>query len=258
MNKLFNKGDYVLLSDCKEFDEKYGLKKDTTIWAVARKMEGGEPKHTYMERYQSNICVGISLDVGLWTEIVKTSYATKLSVEDVLYRSEDGLTLDELSKIAGAFEDGKEYECVVGNKHEFTSGGIYFANVNGVLDDNGDVLCRSKSTRFKPVTPKKQWVPSIGDEVIVHNDNDFEISYGKECLGKKVIVMSVFKDGEVTVAAINYEDTNYCFVLSMLKPINKAREAIIKKVTDLSETLDDSYSPRDFAIALYDAGLLKR
>ena len=242
MNKLFKNGEYVLLEDCKAFDEKYGLKEGETMWAVAIKMQDGEPNCVYMDRLKSNICVGINGDVGLWTELVKTSYATKLSVEDVLYRSEDGLTLDELREIPGAFEDGKEYKCVEGDERAFTFGGIYFANGNGVLDDHGDDVKFGRISKFKPVTTKAEWVPSVGDEVMTST-------------GKYKIELPVDSDG-MTVISDNgawiIQDSSGC------KPINQERERVIKKVTDLSETLDDSYSPRDFAIALYDAGMLKR
>jgi hypothetical protein len=87
-------------------------------------------------------------------------------------------------------------------------------------------------------------VPSVGDEVLME----------LICKKVKVKVEAVFKH-EVCVS-----DGKELFIRNVcdLKPIDKAREATIKKVTDLSETLDDNYSPRDFAIALYDAGMLKR
>ena len=236
MNELFKNGDYVLLEDCKSFDEKFGLKEGATMWSVARKMEDGEPRNVYMALHPCAMCVGIPLSsgvVGTWEKTNDEDWTTKLSVEDVLYRSKDGLTLDELSKIHGAFEEGKQYECVYSDHSCYKVGGLYIANGDGIVEVS-NYTCKNGSTvKFKPVTTKAEWLPSVGDEVIVHNDNDFELSYGKECLGKKVTVMSIFLDGEVTVAAINYKGVNYCFVLSMLKPIDQKRERVIDKALNI-------------------------
>jgi len=255
MNELFKNGDYVLLEDCKAFDKKFGLEEGTTMWAIARKMEGGEPRRRYMLPYNYDKCVGVNDgDAGLWRWLAEEDYTTKLSVEEVLYRSKDGLTLDELSKIHGAYEEGKRYECVVGTNAIFNEGSIYKANGEGIKDEYS-FSTGGHTAKFRPVTNKAEWIPSVGDEVVVHNNNDFELSYGKECLGKKVTVMSIFKDGEVTVAAINYEDINYCFVLSMLKPIDQKRERIVRCCCDVLCNWDKS--TWDNIGKLYDAGMLK-
>lgn len=248
MNKLFKNGDYVLLSDCKAFDEKYGLKEDATMWAVARKMKGGEPFIIYMVKGIWDNCVGINThdNVGCWNSLVEKEFWRKLTVEDVLYRSEDGLTLDELSKIQGAFDDGKEYECVWANKDSCASkGSIYTTNGNGIVIKS--ITCnRLNLCKFKPVTNKpKPWTPSVGEEVMT--------PWGK-------VIVKLIKGNQVCVefcSSINTLPYIEVVQLSHLKQIDKEREATIKKVTDLSETLDDSYSTRDFAIALYDAGMLK-
>ena len=264
MNELFNNGDYVLLEDCKAFDEKFGLEEDSTMWTVARKMEGGEPKGRYMTPRHDENCVGIDFDgdVGVWLDLDERGAATKLSVEDVLYRSKDGLTLDELLEIHGAYEEGKRYKCVVGNGYAgyFIEDHTYTTNGEGLMDGRGFKMTGGTISKFKPVTTKAEWVPSVGDEVIVHNDNDFELSYGKECLGKKVTIMSIFLDGEVTVAAINYNDINYCFVLSMLKPIDQERERIVMVAAEYFNGMSvthGSAKPLEIAYKLYDAGILK-
>ena len=256
MNELFKEGDYVLLSDCEAFDEKYDLEVGTTMWAVARKMEGGEPSYIYMIVPSDVICVGIyGNDVGAWGDLVSEDSATQLTVEDVLYRSEDGLTLDELSEIQGAFEIGKKYECVEGSCPSVCSiNQTYSTNGKGIKVNGSGSCSIGGSSKFKLVTTKP-WVPSVGDEVIVHNDNDFELSYGTECLGKKVTVMSVFIDDGVTVAAINYEDVNYCFVLSMLKLIDKERECVIDKAFTIVPP--HIFETKAVIGHLYDAGMLK-
>lgn len=244
MNKLFNKGDYVLLSDCAAFDEKYGLDEDTTMWAVARKMEGGEPDCDYMKKYKGDNCVGINLCAfnGVWKRLPEQDCTKKLTVEDVLYKSKDGLTLDELSKIQGAFDEGKEYECVWANKDSCASkGSIYTTNGKGIVII-GITCNRLNLCKFKPVTNKpKPWTPSVGEEVMTST-------------GKYEVLLPVDLDNMIVISDNGtwvIQDASGC------KPIDKERENTIKKVTDLAETLDDSYSTRDFAIAIYDAGMLK-
>ena len=246
MNKLFKDGNYVLLSDCKAFDEKYGLDEDTTMWAVARKMECGEPDENYMLVSSDVICVGISdKGVGAWEGLVSEDSATKLTVEDVLYRSEDGLTLDELSEIQGAFEIGKKYKCVEGScPSVYSINRIYSADVKGIKTNLYGSCSVGSSSKFKPVTYKlepKPWTPSVGEEVMTST-------------GKYEVLLPVDLDNMIVISDNGtwvIQDASGC------KPIDKERENTIKKVTDLAETLDDSYSTRDFAIALYDAGMLK-
>ena len=250
MNNLFNSGDYVLLSDCKAFDEKYGLEEDATMWAVARKMEGGEPLALCMTKYPLDTCVGIrsTANVGCWEGLTYLEYSTQLTVEDVLYRSEDGLTLTELSEIAGAFDEGKEYECVSTDQGftDYTLYPTYKTNGKGVVYvfDEGSLvsICEGGGgtvSRFKPVTTKTEWVPKVGEGAMT--------SSGKVTIRyiKKSLACVEFSSGTIGVAQ-----------LSKLKPIDKDRERIIKKVTDLAETLDYNYTARDFAMSLYNAGFL--
>lgn len=240
MSKLFNNGDYVLLEDCKAFDEEYGLAKDTTMWAVARKMEGGEPHPFFVALRDPDACIMVNTgSVVVRGHLYKNTYATKLTVEDVLYRSEDGMTLNELSKIPGAFDEGKEYECVWTNEYSpAAEGGIYKGEGKGI------VICglawwRGDDSRFKPVTPVTKWTPSVG-EGAVFQDNVCMVEHIKDDL-----------------AWISRNKDNKLVDMSLLKPIDKEREDLIKKVVDLSESLDACYSSRDFAIELYNAGMLK-
>ena len=229
MNELFKNGDYVTLEDCKAFDEKFGLKEGVTMWAVARKMEGGEPIVTI--ELNENCIAKHHGDVdAFWVH----DMTTKLSVEGVLYQSKDGLTLDELSKIHGAYEEGKRYKCVVGNSEFFTSGKIYTANGEGIRND----YSHSKSgctARFKPVT-KAEWVPSVGDEVMT--------SCGKATIRfiKCKSVCIEFESGSINVVQ-----------LSCLMPIDQERERIVNnaKSVGFGSGIDE------YLNNLYDAGMLK-
>jgi len=242
MNELFNNGDYVLLEDCKAFDEKFGLEEGTTMWDVARKLEGGEPDEGYMDVSFNEVCVGVYNEKGgLWTELVCRSYATKLSVEDVLYRSKDGLTLDELSKIHGAFEEGKQYECVYSPEgYIFNVGEICHANGDGIVDVNNYTCKNGFTVRFKPAT-KSEWVPTVGEEVMTST-------------GKYKIELPVDLDG-MTVISDNgvwiIQDANGC------KPIDHERKRIINKAYSVMKTSKISNTQKKTINKLYDAGMLK-
>ena len=249
MNKLFKNRDYVLLSDCAAFDEKYELPKDTTMWAVARKMEGGEPNKGYMNTFNNEICVGIhDDDAGVWKNLVYKLHATKLTVEDVLYRSEDGLTLDELSQIPGAFYEDKYYECV-----EDSYASVYDINQVYATDGKGIVFIAGLSGRtgttskFKPVTTKpkpKPWTPSVGEEVMFY---------------AQVCIVEHTKDDLVWIT--RGESSDLVNVL-LVKPIDKERERVIKKASRVfSSKCASDYSGQPFLDglnALYDAGMLNK
>lgn len=88
MNNLFKDGDYVLLSDCEAYDVKHRLEPKTTMWVVARKMEGGEPDRAYMSIGEYDNCVGINNgDAGVW-DVADNEVINQLTVEDVLSRGE--------------------------------------------------------------------------------------------------------------------------------------------------------------------------
>ena len=227
-----------------EFDEKYNLEAGTTMWNVARKMEGGEPNKDYMRVYQGYDIVGILTgNTGIW--VIVEDFTTKLSVEDVLYRSEDGLTLDELSKIQGAFDEGKEYECVWANKDSCASkGSIYTTNGNGIVIKS--ITCnRLNLCKFKPVTnkPKPKWVPGVGDEVMT--------SCGK-------VIVKFIKGNQACVefgSSINTLSYIEVVQLSHLMQIDKVRERVIKNCCDTLCNWDKS--TWNNIGKLYDAGMLK-
>jgi len=266
MNELFNNGDYVLLEDCKAFDEKFGLEEGTTMWDVARKLEGGEPDEGYMDVSFNEVCVGVYNEKGgLWTELVCRSYATKLSVEDVLYRSKDGLTLDELSKIHGAFEEGKQYECVYSPEdYIFNVGEIYHANGDGIVDVNNYTCKNGFTVRFKPAT-KSEWVPTVGEEVMT---NGFTVRFkpatkfewvpnvGDEVIASDFkVTIKLIKDKQ---ACVEFESGSIDVVqLSCLKPIDQDRERIIDEAYNLGIPTKRESTLKEFCEKLYDAGMLK-
>ena len=61
-----------------------------------------------------------------------------------------------------------------------------------------------------------EW-PKVGDDAILTNENDYGVTHGAEAIGKKVKVMSLFKDDDLDMAAIKHGITNYCFRVDMLK-----------------------------------------
>lgn len=107
MNKLFKNGDYVLLEDCRAYDEKHGLVDGTTMWDVARKMEGGEPYRGHMVNRNCDKCVGITPAfgggyVGLWTTYNMTN---QLTVEEVLTRGEVPTKEELLEKSLNKYDE---------------------------------------------------------------------------------------------------------------------------------------------------------
>lgn len=75
-----------------------------------------------------------------------------------------------------------------------------------------------------------EW-PKVGDDAILTNENDYEITHGTEAIGEKVKVMSLFKDGDLDMAAIKHDITNYCFRVDMLQkpktPEQELRDELI-------------------------------
>jgi len=251
MNELFNNGDYVLLEDCKAFDEKFGLENGATMWAVARKMEGGEPIKRSMSTYAYDKCVGVNDgDTGLWRGLTEKDYSTKLSVKDVLYRSKDGLTLDELSEIHGAFEEGRRYECVYSGTHLFNKGDIYTANGDGILDDGGESIGSGDLSKFKPVT-KAEWLPSVGDEVMYFYKSDRNKK-------RKVKVLAVNRN-RIWLQFLDLDLSDNLFELSKVgfEPIDQKRERVISEALTLSVAIRGELSHEEFCERLYDAGMLK-
>jgi len=188
MNELFDDGSYVLLEDCETYDIMYELPAGTTVNAVAFKLAGRLPNPSYMEPHPYDSCVGINEgDAGVWS--LNNTMSTKLSVEDVLYRSEDGLTLDELSKIPGAFEEGKQYECVWSDENSrLETGAVYKA------DDVGCTLGGGRSSRLTPVT---RWLPIVGEEAMA---SDFKVTI-RLLKGKQACVE--FESGSIDVVQVS-------------------------------------------------------
>jgi len=248
MNELFKNGDYVLLEDCKAFDEKFGLEEGATMWAVARKLEGGEPKGRYMTPRHDENRVGIDFDgdVGVWLDLDERGAATKLTVEDVLYRSKDGLTLDELSKIHGAFEEGKKYKCVVGTSLAFTKGNIYKANGEGITA-NDSYSTTGYIAKFKPVT-KAEWVPKVGDLCLC-------------LLEGKWFKCEILKFNNIGAAVVLLVDDKLnernIYWSGDFKPIDHERKRIINKAYSVMKTSKISNTQKKTINKLYDAGMLK-
>tara|TARA_R110000851_G_scaffold187318_1_gene337174 strand:+ start:62212 stop:63240 length:1029 start_codon:yes stop_codon:yes gene_type:complete len=103
-------------------------------------------------------------------------------------------------------------------------------------------------------TPEPEYMPKVGEEVTVHNDLDFDMSYGQDVIGSDVEVLSLFNCGGVKVAAVKAHDGAYCFRVEMLRPIQTPRERVIEKA--ILET-DHNWRREDMIAHLYDIGMLK-
>lgn len=223
MNKLFKTGEYVLLSDCEAYDKKHGLEKDATMWMVARKMEVGKFGNLFMDIDDNEDAVGIyDGDKGTWWAC---DLDYKLTVQEALYRSENGLTLDELAVIPCGFDYGKEYVCVGGGNRVYSEGITYRANGKVIVDnsDNGSLVSGCNcglGAKFKPLpkTQPKEWVPSVGDEVLCLLHGDWH-----RC--------EILKFNDIGAAAVLLIDSKLngrnLYWSADFKSINKERERVI-------------------------------
>lgn len=70
----------------------------------------------------------------------------------------------------------------------------------------------------------KEW-PCVGDNAIVTLPDDYRLHYGHGVVGNNVVVMALFKDGDIDIAAVNFDGSNYCFRVDMLqKPLTPEEE----------------------------------
>ena len=244
MNKLFKTGQYVLLTDCEAYDDKYALLEDTTKWMIAKKLEGGDVDRTslLLRVLGEEVCVGIEGgDVGVWTLEGDGEVFEQLSVEDVLYASEEGLTLDELSGIPCAFDEGKEYTCVK-PAGTFCLGSVSTHNGIGLRTRHGTMATAGSRARFKPVGKPKNWIPSVG-EMVQTSTGEHEVLLPADVSGMLVI---------------NYLGEHVIQCLSGCKPVDKERESAISKITDFVDSRLPDYTGIDDIVGiLYDAGMLK-
>lgn len=66
-----------------------------------------------------------------------------------------------------------------------------------------------------------EW-PKVGSRALVNNDNDYELDYGENLIGKEVEVINLFTDGDLKMAVVKHDIANYCFRIEMLsKPKTK-------------------------------------
>jgi hypothetical protein len=98
---------------------------------------------------------------------------------------------------------------------------------------------------------------TIGEDCILHNDNEYSLLYGHDLIGKKVKLMATFECEGSKVAAVQSEDGCYCFNIDMLKPIDKKRNNMVELAMSVVDGIDYASDNVTFIEALYDAGMLK-
>ena len=257
MNKLFKTGQYVLLEDCEAYDKKYGLLEGSTKNTVAEKLNGeGVLNMIFMDVTSNEVCVGIiDEEVGVWHINFEHELFERLSVEDVLYASGEGLTLDELRGIPCAFDEGKEYDCVEASG-TFTLGRVSAHKGSGLRTRHGTVASTGYRAKFEPVTKPEVWIPSVGEEVMYttteHQVGKPIIEFGRWYRGKII----AYYDGFV------WTSDNGLRMLSKtkFKPIDKERDQATSEAESAWRVANNGVSgsdAREVIAALYDAGMLK-
>lgn len=114
------------------------------------------------------------------------------------------MTLDELSKVEGAFDVGNEYECVVSVRDVYTKGMVYKANGKGILDNFSDSIILKDSycntsdgsdrPKFKKVekTTKRYWNGKekieVGMIVSLYSNNEAEVKLPQDGDGHYVVL----------------------------------------------------------------------
>lgn len=70
----------------------------------------------------------------------------------------------------------------------------------------------------------KEW-PCVGDEVLI-DMSGYDVVYGRNVDGLICKVLSIFKDDDTTVYAVNRDGVNYCFIRDLLKKPKTPEEAL--------------------------------
>ena len=95
----------------------------------------------------------------------------------------------------------------------------------------------------------KEW-PCVGDEVLI-DMSGYNVVYGRNVDGLICKVLSIFKDDDTTVYAVNRDGVNYCFIRGLLKKPKTPEEALRD---DIAQLIDDAdgLSSHVLALALMD------
>jgi hypothetical protein len=90
---------------------------------------------------------------------------------------------------------------------------------------------------------KGEWMPEVGKECELRNDQGYGISYGEDVIGKKVTVESFFvcEYGSVPMVAISYYGNCYCFRQDMLHPLKTESEKQADEMFDIVKDATDTY-----------------
>lgn len=82
----------------------------------------------------------------------------------------------------------------------------------------------------------KEW-PCVNDDVLI-DMSGYDVVYGRNVDGLICKVLSIFKDDDTTVYAVNRDGVNYCFIRDLLKKPKTPGEALRD---DISAYLCDKY-----------------
>ena len=99
----------------------------------------------------------------------------------------------------------------------------------------------------------KEW-PCVNDDVLI-DMSGYDVVYGRNVDGLICKVLSIFKDDDTTVYAVNRDGVNYCFIRDLLKkpktPEEALRDEIIKDVNNAYYYETDEEEFADMLIRKY-------
>lgn len=93
--------------------------------------------------------------------------------------------------------------------------------------NNGDNLM------FGGADKCEEW-PCVGDDAIVTLPDGYRLHYGHGVVGNNVVVMALFKDGDIDIAAVNFDGSNYCFRVDMLQKPKTSEEELRDDIIELT------------------------
>lgn len=101
----------------------------------------------------------------------------------------------------------------------FSNDEIYLFDDEVFAKDNGE---KQITIPLPPECESVDEWPKVGSKALLNNDNDYELDYGENLIGKEIEVINLFTDGELDMAVVKHDVANYCFRIEMLsKPKTK-------------------------------------
>lgn len=197
-------------------------------------------------------------------EVFYTGSTTR-KAEIVCTRAEFEEFVDSLFESA---PDGATH--VDATRGEFYKNGSPYLKISKEFSEMLKINDHFQSTLIPlPKAEPEKWMPQVGEECLLLNEQNYSIEYGQDLIGRSVVVESLFQSSSssrsIAMAAVSHNDVGcYCFRQDMLHPLKteaeKERERVIDNLAKFIFNCDTSVLTCEADIVakeLFDAGLIK-